>query len=70
MLDIDYQILKIIYRTNGKARLKHIQEEIKATKGIKIPLSTINSCIERLEKKEFVEWVRNSPLKLTDQGSD
>ncbi len=70
MLDIDYQILKIIYRTNGKARLKHIQEEIKATKGIKIPLSTINSCIERLEKKEFVEWVRYSPLKLTEQGSD
>lgn len=70
MLDIDYQILKIIYRTNGKARLKHIQEEIKATKGIKIPLSTINSCIERLEKKKFVDWVRYSPLKLTEHGSD
>jgi DtxR family Mn-dependent transcriptional regulator len=70
MLDIDYQILKIIYRTNGNARLKYIQEEIKATKDIKIPLSTINSSIERLEKKEFVEWIRYSPLKLTEKGSN
>lgn len=70
MLDIDYQILKIIYRTNGKARLKYIQEEIEAAKGIKIPLSTINSCIERLEKKDFVEWIRYTPLKLTKKGMD
>jgi len=68
MLDIDYQILKIIYRINSNARLKDIQEEIKKTKGIKIPLSTINSCIERLEKKEFVYWIRYSPLKLTEKG--
>ncbi|MFX1436557.1 MAG: metal-dependent transcriptional regulator [Promethearchaeota archaeon] len=70
MLDIDFQILKIIYRTNGNARLKHVQEEIKATRDIKIPLSTINSCIERLEKKELVEWIRYSPLKLTEKGMD
>lgn len=70
MLDIDYQILKIIYRTNEKARLKHIQEEIKKTKDIIIPSSTINSCIERLEKKELVDWVRYSPFKLTEKGLD
>ncbi|MFX1386237.1 MAG: metal-dependent transcriptional regulator [Promethearchaeota archaeon] len=68
MLDIDYQILKVIYRTNGQARLKDIQEEIRKRNGIKIPLSTINSCVERLEKKEFVNWIRYSPLKLTEKG--
>jgi Mn-dependent DtxR family transcriptional regulator len=70
MLDIDYQIMKIIYRTDGKARLKYIQEEIETIRGIKIPLSTINSCIERLEKKGLVDWVRYSPFKLTEKGSD
>lgn len=70
MLDIDFQILKIIYRINGKARLKQIQQEIEVAKGIKIPFSTINSCIERLEKKEYVEWIRYSPLKLTHKGID
>ncbi len=70
MLDMDYQILKIIYRTNGNAKLKHIQEEIKTLKGIEIPLSTINSCIERLEKKKYVDWIRYSPLKLTNRGTN
>ncbi len=70
MLDLDYQILKIIYRTNGNARLKHIQEEIKGNRDIKIPLSTINSSIERLEKKDYVVWVRYTPLKLTQKGLD
>jgi Mn-dependent DtxR family transcriptional regulator len=62
--------MKIIYRTDGKARLKYIQEEIETIRGIKIPLSTINSCIERLEKKGLVDWVRYSPFKLTEKGSD
>jgi len=70
MLDIDYQILKIIYRSNGNARLKHIQKEMNRTKGVKIPLSTINSCIERLEKEQFVDWVRYSPFKLSERGLD
>lgn len=70
MLDIDYQILKIIYRNKGKVRIKPIQEEIKAKKATEIPLSTINSCIERLEKKRFVDWIRYSSLKLTEKGSD
>jgi Mn-dependent DtxR family transcriptional regulator len=70
MLDIDYQILKVIYRTNGNARLKYIQHEVEAVKGIKIPLSTINSCIERLEKKKYVNWIRYHPLKLTAYGTN
>ncbi len=70
MLDIDYQILKIIYRNNGRVRIKQIQEEFKIKQEIEIPLSTINSCIERLEKKGYVDWIRYSHLKLTEDGEN
>lgn len=70
MLDIDYQILKIIYRNNGKVRIKQIQEEFKIKKDSELPLSTINSCIERLERKGLVNWIRYSPLKLTEKGEN
>jgi DtxR family Mn-dependent transcriptional regulator len=68
MLDIDYQILKIIFRNDEKVRLKKIQSEIKLIKGIKIALSTINSCLERLEKAEFIKWIRYSHVELTQKG--
>jgi DtxR family Mn-dependent transcriptional regulator len=70
MLDIDYQILKIIYRNGNKLRLKQIQLEIKVIKRVEIPLSTINSCLERLEKAGFVNWVRYSHIELTKNGLD
>ena len=68
MLDIDYQILKIIFRNDEKVRLKKIQSEIKLIKGIKIALSTINSCLERLEKADFINWIRYSHVELTQKG--
>jgi DtxR family Mn-dependent transcriptional regulator len=68
MIDFDYQILKIIYRNNGKARLKYIQQRFKDIRGEETPLSTINSCLERLEKLGYVNWVRYSPILLTDDG--
>ena len=68
MLDIDYQILKIIFRNNENVRLKRIQTEIKENRGVKIPLSTINSCLERLEKAELIKWVRYSHVELTLKG--
>ena len=70
MLDLDCQILKILSRNNGKARLKTIQENIKLKRGTRVPLSTINSCIERLEKSGYVNWVRYSPVNLTEQGEN
>ncbi len=68
MLDIDYQILKIIFRNDEKVRLKKIQSEIKSTRAIKIALSTINSCLERLEKAELIKWIRYSHVELTQKG--
>jgi DtxR family Mn-dependent transcriptional regulator len=68
MLDLDYQILKIIFRNHGSARLKEIQEEIMNIKNVEIPLSTINSCLERLEKGKFVTWVRYSHVELAQKG--
>jgi DtxR family Mn-dependent transcriptional regulator len=70
MLDIDYQILKIIFRNNEKVRLKDIQKEIKVIKGVKIALSTINSCLERLEKADLINWIRYSHVELTQKGTN
>ena len=69
MLDLDYQILKIIYRNKDNARLKQIQKEFLDSNEINIPLSTLNSCLERLEKKEYIEWVRYKPPTLNDKGA-
>lgn len=68
MADIDYQILKVVCRKQGRARLKDIQDEMNDMQGIRIPLSTLNSSIERLEKSGYVEWIRYSPIKLTKKG--
>jgi len=70
MVDIDYQILKIIYRNHGKTRLKFIQSEIKKFKGRSIALSTINSCLERLEKAKSIKWIRYSHVELTEKGKN
>jgi DtxR family Mn-dependent transcriptional regulator len=70
MLDIDYQILKIIYRIEGWVRLKEIQKEIKANKGVEIALSTINSCLERLEREGYIYWERYSHVELTHNGEN
>lgn len=68
MLDTDYQILKIIFRNKNNARLKQIQKKYVEISGINIPLSTLNSCLERLEKKHYIQWVRYKPPLLTDKG--
>ena len=67
MLNTDYQILKVIIRNHKSARLKQIQEIYLELNNIKIPLSTLNSCLERLEKKKYVKWVRYKPPMLTDE---
>lgn len=69
MLDIDYRILKIIFKNNNDARLKQIQKEYSGIDKINIPLSTLNSSLKRLEKKEYIEWVRYKPPKLKDKGT-
>ena len=69
MLDIDYQILKIIFRNRNNARLKQIQKEFVHINGINIPLSTLNSCLERLEKREYIEWIRYRPPFLKEKGA-
>jgi Mn-dependent DtxR family transcriptional regulator len=68
MLDIDYQILKIIFKNRNQARLKQIQNENLELTGNKIPLSTLNSCLERLEKNDYIKWIRYSPPMLTEKG--
>jgi Mn-dependent DtxR family transcriptional regulator len=68
MLDIDCQILKIIYRNKGIIRLNQIQTKLEEINYGEIALSTINSCLERLEKACYIIWVRYSPVRLTEEG--
>ena len=70
MLDIDYLILKIIYRNEKRVKLKEIQKEIKSIRNIQIPLSTINSCLERLERESYIKWIRYVNVELTQKGEN
>lgn len=70
MLDIDCKILKIINRNKGKIKLKTVQETLIAARGVRVPLSTINSSIERLEKEKYVDWVKYYHIKLTKKGKN
>lgn len=70
MLDNDYQILKIIFRKSGEIRLNSLQKSLKEIIGDEIPLSTLNSSLERLEKSGHINWVRYYPIKLTQEGKN
>lgn len=70
MLDNDYQILKIIFRNNGEIRLNNLQKSLKEIIENEIPLSTLNSSLERMEKSGYIDWVRYYPIKLTQEGKN
>ena len=63
MLELDYQVMKILNRSN----------DIKVgdiSKKINIPHSTIGSCVKRLTKKGFVRYKPYQPVILTEKGRD
>ncbi len=70
MNDIDYKVLKIIYRNNGKAKIKHIQNELNLYGYPNLSYSTIDSCIERLDKQNLVVWEKYQPIELTSEGEN
>jgi Mn-dependent DtxR family transcriptional regulator len=70
MNDIDYKVLKIIYRNDAKAKIKHIQNELNNYGYHDVSYSTIDSCIERLHKQNLVIWEKYQPIELTTEGKN
>ncbi|MFW9987799.1 MAG: metal-dependent transcriptional regulator [Candidatus Odinarchaeota archaeon] len=63
MLDIDYQVLKKIYKY-GPLKVGQL------AKNLKTPHSTVGSCIKRLEKKGYVVYNRYKSVFLSEKGKD
>ena len=70
MNDIDYKVLKIIYKNGGKAKIKHIQQNLKNYGYDNVRYSTIDSCVERLHEQNLLIWEKYKPIKLTSEGED
>lgn len=61
MLDLDYKVLKFLYRHNN-LKVGIISKELG------IPHSTIGSCIKRLEDRKYVIYHRYKPVILSPKG--
>lgn len=70
MNDIDYKVLKIIYRNNGQAKIKHIRDKLNKYGYKDVSYSTIDSCIIRLSKKGYVIWEKYKPIMLSLEGEE
>jgi DtxR family Mn-dependent transcriptional regulator len=63
MLDIDYSVLRKIYQL-GEIKVGTI------AKKLKVPHSTVGSCIKRLEDKGYVIYERYQPVSLSTKGRE
>ncbi|MFX1320003.1 MAG: metal-dependent transcriptional regulator [Promethearchaeota archaeon] len=64
MLDLDYKVLKILYHNNNLYKVGNIARKLK------LPHSTIGSCVKRLEENEYVIYERYKPVVLSTKGKD
>ena len=63
MLDLDYKVLKVLYRNNN-LKVGPI------AKNLGVPHSTVGSCIKRLEEKGHVIYQRYKPVILSKKGME
>lgn len=63
MLDLDYQVLKILYSSEN-VKVGDISKRINTAH------STIGSCIKRLENEGYVIYKRYKPVILSEKGKD
>ena len=63
MLDIDYKVMKLLYRYND-LKVGAI------AKKLGVPHSTVGSCIKRLEDKGYVIYHRYRPVILSSKGKE
>ena len=64
MLDLDYMVLKFLFRANKPLKVGDI------AKSLGYPHSTIGSSVKRLEEENCVMYERYYPVLLTDTGKD
>lgn len=63
MLDIDYQVLRKLFKI-GALKVGDL------AKKLNFPHSTVGSCIKRLENQGYVNYERYRPVILSEKGRD
>ena len=64
MQDLDYKVIKFLYRKSVPLKVGKLAKELS------IPHSTLGSCIFRLKTKGFVEYEAYREVELTFKGKD
>lgn len=64
MLDLDYKVLKFLYNKGYAYKVGYIARKLK------LPHSTIGSCVKRLEENGYVIYERYKPVILSAKGKD
>ncbi|MFX1277114.1 MAG: metal-dependent transcriptional regulator [Promethearchaeota archaeon] len=64
MLDIEYKVLKIVFRADKAIKVGEISNELN------LAHSTIGSCIKRLEKEGYVIYERYKSVVLSEKGKN
>lgn len=62
MNELDYKVLKYLYRKSNKVKVGTIAEEFS------IPHSTVGSCIKRLRDLEHLSYKPYGTIELTESG--
>lgn len=64
MLDLDYMVLKLLFRAEKPLKVGDI------AKNLGLPHSTIGSSVKRLEEENHVIYKRYQPVRLSESGKD
>ena len=64
MQDLDFIVVKLLYRQSTPLKIGKIAKELR------VPHSTLGSCITRLKRKEIVIYEAYHEVELTSKGRD
>ena len=64
MQDLDYIVVKLLYRQSTPLKIGKIAKELR------VPHSTLGSCITRLKRKDIVNYEAYHEVELTSKGRD
>lgn len=64
MQDLDYIVVKLLYQQSTPLKIGKIAKELR------VPHSTLGSCITRLKRKEIVNYEAYHEVELTSKGRD